>query len=147
MSVLLAILLSAQDVDEARLKELIGRLGGDFLDEREEARKGLEAVGKGAEKALIDSLGHADPRVRRGCLLLRGKLTSAPALPRAAALFKGDEDAGVVDAAFALIRALGKGAEAEIIDALSAPSPEHRRAAVEAVGENKFAKAAEKLDQ
>lgn len=154
MSVLVALLalspaegLAAQEVDEARLKELIGRLGGDFLDEREEARKGLEAVGKGAEKALIDALGHADPRVRRGCLLLLGKLASAPALSRAAALFKGDEDAGVVDAAFALIRALGKAAEAEIIDALSAPSPEHRRAAVDAVGENKFAKAAPMLDQ
>ncbi|HEX7899683.1 MAG TPA: HEAT repeat domain-containing protein [Planctomycetota bacterium] len=146
MSVVLAILLAAQDVDEARLKELIGRLGGDFLDEREEARKGLEAAGKAAEKPLIDALTHEDPRVRRSCLLLLVKLASAPALPRAAALFKGDEDAGVVDAAFTLIRALGKAAEEDLIDALSAASAEHRRGAVEAIGEIKSAKAVAKLD-
>jgi HEAT repeat protein len=142
-----ALLLATQDVDEARLKELIGRLGGDFLDEREEARKGLEAAGKGAEKALIEALGDGDPRVRRGCLLLLVKLSSAAALPRAAALFKGDEDPGVVDAAFTLIRALGKAAENELIEALSAPAAEHRRGAVEAIGEHKLAKAADKLDR
>jgi HEAT repeat protein len=146
MTLVLAILLAAQDVDETRLKDLIGRLGGDFLDEREEARKGLEAAGKGAEKALIDALVHEDPRVRRACLLLLVKLASAPALPRAAALFKGDEDAGVVDAAFALMRALGKAAETELIDALSAPSAEHRRGAVDALGEIKSARAVDKLD-
>lgn len=146
MSFLFAVLLAAQDVDEARLKELIGRLGGDFLDEREEARKGLEEAGKGAEKALVAALSHGDPRVRRGCLLLLVKLSTGAALPRAAALFKSDEDAGVVDAAFTLIRALGKAAESELLDALDAPSAEHRSGAVKALGEMKSAKAAPKLD-
>lgn len=138
----LALLLGVQDV-----KELIDRLGGDFLDEREEARKTLEEKGKAVEPALLEALGHADPRVRRGCLLLLGKLGGEAALPRAAALFKSDEDAGVVDAAFALIRGLGPAAEKELIEALSSPAPEHRRGAAQALGQFKSARAAEPLDR
>jgi HEAT repeat protein len=142
----LALLVAGQDVDAARLRELVGRLGADFLDEREEARKAIEAMGAPAEKILIESLGHADPRVRRGCLLLLVKLSSATAKPRAAALFREDEDPGVVDAAFLLLRGLGKGAEDELVAALASPSAEHRAGALETLGEMKSAKAAPHID-
>lgn len=140
------LLAAGQDVDEARLREWIGRLGGDFLDEREEARKALEAAGKPAEKLLIEALSQPDPRIRRGCLLLLVKIPSEAALPRAAALFRQDEDAGVVDAAFELFRTLGAKAEAELIGALAGGVAAQRRDALRSLREQKSAKAVEAAD-
>ncbi len=143
----LALCLAGQDVDDARLRELIGRLGADFLDEREEARKALEAAGPAAEKALLGALGNADPRVRRSCLLLLVKLSSEAAKPQAAALFKRDEDAAVVDAAFLLLRTLGKKAEDELVAVLSSGSAEQLLGALDSLAQMKSVKAAGPVDK
>ena len=149
MHLLTALLLglAAQDVDDARLRELIGRLGADFLDEREEARKALEEAGASAEKPLIGALSNADPRVRRSCLLLLVKLSSEAAKPRAAAIFKQDDDAAVVEAAFLLLRTLGKKAENELIDVLSTGSVEQLMGALDSLAQMKSEKAAGPVDE
>lgn len=127
---LLAAALLAGQADEAQLRRLVDRLGADFLEEREEARKQLEAAGGAAEKTLVGALDHPDHRVRRASLELLAPLKSAAALPKAADLFKRDEDAGVAEAAFRLLTALGQGAEAALVDALGHPVADYRRRAL-----------------
>ncbi|HYE99063.1 MAG TPA: HEAT repeat domain-containing protein, partial [Planctomycetota bacterium] len=138
---LAAVLLSGQAADEERLKRLVEQLGADFLEEREEARKQLEAAGGGAEKALVRALDHADHRVRRTCLELLAPLKSTAALPRASDLFKRDEDPGVAEAAFRLLTALGEHAEAALVDALGHPTADYRRRALHELTRFKSGKA------
>src|SRR5687768_14729648 len=90
---LASLALGVQDEppDDARIRGLIEQLGADFLEEREPARKALEKAGKTAEPRLIDSLSHADHRVRRSCLDLLILLKSTSALKRATDLFTGDD--------------------------------------------------------
>ena len=95
----------------ARFKDAVGRLAADFLEDREAARKELEAAGPAAEKALVEALEHPDHRVRRVSLDLLAGLKAKSALPAARRLYKSDEDDATVDSAFRLLRALGADAE------------------------------------
>ncbi len=131
--------------DDAVVRRLVEQLGADFLEEREGARKALEKAGKHAEARLVEALGSPDHRVRKACLDLLTTLKAAKALERGAALFKGDEDATVRDAAFKLLQALGKEAEDHLIAALDSPSVEHRRGALQSLMEFKSAKCVPKV--
>lgn len=136
----LAFGVSQEGADEARLRALIELLGADFLEEREPARKELERAGKAAEPRLVDGLSHADHRVRRACLELLTPLKSSAALRRSAELFAQDDDAGVREAAFRLLQALGRDAEDALIGALKSPNAEFRRGAVLSLSELKSPK-------
>jgi len=127
--------LAPQDgsLDDSKLRGLIEQLGADFLEERQPARKALEDAGKRAEPLLVQSLSHADHRVRRSCLELLLLLKSTPALKRASELFTGDDDPTVRDAAFRLLQSLGKDAEDALIGALSSPQAEYRQGAIQAL--------------
>jgi HEAT repeat protein len=144
MMLLWVLLLGAAPVqdDEASLRRLIEQMGGDFLEERDAARKSLEKAGAKAEPLLIEGLGSGDFRIRKGCLELLTTLKSAKALARASALFKGDEDPTVRDVAFRLLQSLGAQAEDALIEALGSASLEHRRGAVQTLGEIKSSKCA-----
>jgi HEAT repeat protein len=143
----LLLVLTGQDEppDDAKILSLIEQLGADFLEEREPARKALEKAGKAAETRLVEGLSHADHRVRRGCLELLTPLRSPVALKRAGDLFALDDDPAVREAAFHLLRALGKDAEEPLIGALGSPSPEFRRGAVETLSAIRSPKCIEKI--
>jgi HEAT repeat protein len=147
MRLLVALLFlpSAQDLDDAAVRRLVEQLGADFLEEREAARKALEKAGKAAEGRLIEALGSSDHRVRKIGLELLTVLKSSKALERGAALFKGDEDATVRDAAFKLLQALGKEAEDSLIAALDSPNVDHRRGALQTLMEFKSVKCVPKV--
>jgi HEAT repeat protein len=135
---------SAQDgaADEKELRRRIEQLGADFLEERQAAREALEKFGARAEGALLEALRSPDHRVRGAALELLTLLKSARALEAARAIFESDEDAGVRDAAFGLLRALGPRAEEALIGALRSPRPEHRAGALQSLTEFKSARAA-----
>jgi HEAT repeat protein len=140
----LADLLSAQDggEDEAALRRWVEQLGADFLEERQAARQALEKAGARAEGVLLKALGSPDHRVRGAALELLTALKSAAALGAARAIFESDDDPGVRDAAFRLLRALGPAAEEALIAALRSPRPEHRAGALQSLTEFKSARAA-----
>ena len=148
--VLLALLCLAaparggQD-DDAKARKLIEQLGADFLEEREQARKDLEILGKAAEPRLIEALRSADHRVRKTCVELLTLVKSSKALARGTELFKGDEDPLVRDASFRLLQSLGKEAEDALIGALSSANVEHRKGAVQSLTEQKSQKCAEAM--
>ncbi len=121
--------------DEARIRVLIDRLGDDFLDEREAARRELEKAGEAAGPALIAALDRRDFRVRRACVDLLARLKDPAALDRVGAVFRTDEDPSVRDAAFLYLRTLGRPAEDPLIDALESEKAEHRREAAKALTE------------
>ncbi len=131
--------------DDGKARRLIEQLGADFLEEREQARKELEKLGKAAEARLVDALRSPDHRVRKVCLELLAVLKSSKALARGAELFKGDEDESVRDAAFLLLQALGREAEDPLIAALSSSRVEHRKGAVRSLAEMKSEKCAEAM--
>ncbi len=143
----LLVLLTGQEdsPDDARIRSLIEQLGADFLEEREPARKALVQAGKAAETRLVEGLSHADHRVRRGCLELLTPLRTPTALKRAGDLFTLDDDPAVREAAFRLLRALGKDAEEPMINALGSLNPEFRRGAVEALSEIRTPKCIAKI--
>lgn len=132
--------LSAQD--EAALRRWVEQLGADFLEERQAARQALEKAGARAEGVLLKALGSPDHRVRGAALELLTALKSAAALGAARAIFESDDDPGVRDAAFRLLRALGPAAEEALIAALRSPRPEHRAGALQSLTEFKSARAA-----
>lgn len=144
---LLALVLTAAGQDDDRFARLVERLGADFLEEREEARKELEAAGATAETALVRALDHPDHRVRRTSLELLAPLKSKKALPKAAEIFRREEDPGVAEAAFRLLAAMGKDAEDALVEALGHPTAEFRRKALNELtgfrSEKALAKAAE----
>lgn len=137
----------AQDAppDDSRIRTLIEQLGADFLEEREPARKELERAGKAAESRLVQGLGHADHRVRRGCLELLIPLKSSAALGRAGDLFVQDDDPAVREAAFRLLQSLGHDAEEALIGALKSANPEFRRGAVQTLSEFRSLKSVAKI--
>ncbi len=126
---LLALVCSVQS--EADLARFIEQLGSDFLEDREAGRRELDKAGPKAEALLLRALSSPDHRVRRSSLQVLAGFRSAKARVRAAELFAGDEDASVQEAAFQLLRELGREAEAELIRALAHESVEVRRGAVE----------------
>src|SRR5262245_57508895 len=119
--------------DDAKARKLIDQLGADFLEEREQARRDLEKLGKAAEARLIEALRSSDHRIRKVCLDLLVAVKSSKARDRATQLFTGDEDESVRDAAFKLLQALGKEAEDALIAALSSANVEHRKGAVQSL--------------
>jgi HEAT repeat protein len=141
----LALGVQEEAPDDAKIRALIEQLGADFLEEREPARKALEKAGKAAEARLIDGLGHADHRVRRGCLELLAPLKTTAALKRSGELFTQDDDPGVREAAFRLLQTLGRDAEEAMIAALQSPNPEFRRGAVQTLTDYQSAKGIEKI--
>lgn len=138
---LLAFCAQEPKDDDARIRGLIEQLGADFLEEREPARKALEKAGKAAESRLVEAMSHSDHRVRRTCIELLIVLKSVPALKRASEIFAGDDDPTVREAAFRLLQTLGRTAEDALIAALSNPSAEYRRGAIQALAEFKSEKA------
>lgn len=133
----LSLAAAPQDTgpDGDRLRGLIDRLGADFLEDRESARKALEEAGKAAEPALIAALGRPDFRIRLACVDLLAALKSEAAIPRIGEVFRSDEDSSVRDAAFAYLRRAGPPAEEFLIYALDSPRAEHRLEAVRALAE------------
>jgi HEAT repeat protein len=142
VSVLLAAALQS---DAERIPRWVERLGADFLEDRRAAAASLKAAGPAAHEVLLGALGSADFRVRRAAL----ELLAPHALPRirekAAELFRTDEDAEVRRAAFAALRVLGAGAEAELLEALKSPAAEFRRGAVESLEPLRSPRAAKPL--
>ena len=141
----LAFCPQEEGLDDAKLRTLIELLGADFLEEREPARRALEKAGKAAEPRLVESLSHADHRVRRSCLELLTLLKSKAAMKRASELFNADEDPTVRDAAFRLLQSLGKDGEDALIAALSSPQFEYRKGAIQSLSEFKSQKCVGKI--
>lgn len=148
LATLVLLLVVPQDAtpDDAKIRNLIGQLGADFLEDRQAARKSIEKEGRKAETMLLQALEASDHRVRRECLDLLIALKSTAALIRAASLFQTDENLDVQDAAFRLFQALGKEAEALLIAALDSPVREFRRRAIQTLTELRSENCAEKME-
>lgn len=143
-TVLAAMLLGAQDAEEIR--KWIQQLGADYLEEREEAKKKLAAVGRKAEDPLIEALASQDYRVRRACLELLVGMKSTKAVKPVAEIFrKADEDRTVRQAAFEYLCGAGKEAEDVLIDALASEERAFRLGAVQKLREMRSEKCAEKV--
>ncbi len=118
MRVSIALMLTlglalAEDVSPERLQELIHDLANRYYDERDAARRELEAIGAPAEGALLEAVDSAEYRIRGAAIELLGKLKSAKAVPRLiAALTDADEEVARA-AAEALLR-IGKEARAAV---------------------------------
>ncbi len=118
MGVAIALLLAlgavlAEDATPERIQELIRDLANRYYDERDAARKELEAIGAPAEGALIEAVDSGEYRVRTAAVELLGKLKSVKAVPRLiAALTDADEEVARA-AADSLLRT-GKEARAAV---------------------------------
>lgn len=134
--------LGGQEDDPRALKRWVEQLGADFLEERQAARQALEKAGARAEGVLLEALASPDHRVRGVALELLTLIKSERALGPARAIFESDDDPGVRDSAFRLLRALGPRAEDALIAALRSPRPEHRAGALQSLTEFKSARAA-----
>ncbi len=145
-AILAFLLLPAGGAQEERtdVGRLIERLGADFLEEREAARRALRAAGPGAESPLIDALRSGDHRVRESCVELLASLKSARALPKIAAMFREDDDETVRDAAFVFLRARGKEVAGFLGPALDSPRAGRRAEALRSLAEGKVDKFAAK---
>jgi HEAT repeat protein len=148
LATLVLLLLVLQDAtpDDAKIRNLIGQLGSDFLEDRQAARKSLEKEGRKSEGMLVQALEASDHRVRRECLDLLITLKSTAALSRAASLFQTDENLDVQDAAFRLFQALGREAETPLIAALDSPIREFRRRAIQTLTDIRSERCAEKME-
>ncbi len=136
----------AQDPDDEQIKRWIRQLGADYLEEREEAKKKLSALGKKAEDPLIAALSNTDYRVRRACLELLVGMQSTKAVKPVAEIFRNaQEDRTVRQAAFDYLRGAKKEAEDVLIEALSSDDRAFRLGAVQALRDMKSEKCAEKV--
>lgn len=103
----------AEDVSPERIQELIEKLSHRYYDERDAARRELEAIGTPAEGALIEAVNGGEYRVRKAAVELLGKLKSAKAVPRLIEAL-GDPDEEVARAAADALLAIGKDARAAV---------------------------------
>jgi len=148
LAVLSLSLPASQDEkpDEARFNRLIDQLGADFLEDRESALKSLEKAGPAATPFLIAALGRPDFRIRKACVDLLTALRAEAAVDRVGEVFRGDEDAGVRDAAFQYLRAIGKPAESHLIVALRSEKADHRREAAKTLTDMRSPKCHEQMN-
>lgn len=140
----LVLLLALQDADE--IQKWIEKLGADYLEEREEARRKLAEAGKKAEDPLIGALEHTDYRVRRAALELLVAMKSTKAVKQIAEIFRNlDEDRSVRASAFTYLQGAGKEAEEVLIEALESDDRDFRLGAVQTLKQIKSEKCAEKI--
>jgi HEAT repeat protein len=146
-SAVLAILLAGavfpQDPpSDAKIRDWVEQLGGLYESERQEARKQLVAAGEAAEKRLVEGLGHADHRVRKGCLELLTIIDAPSGVDRASAIFRSKtEDRFVQAAAFEYLKKHGAKAEDLFIEALDHAEEAYRIGAVDSLTGIKSVKA------
>lgn len=146
-STALAILLfgagSSQDPpSDEKIRGWVEQLGGLYESERQEARRQLMAAAEAAEKRLVEGLGHADHRVRKGCLELLTIIDAPSGVDRASSTFRSKtEDRFVQAAAFQYLKKHGAKAEDLFIEALDHAEEAYRIGAVETLTSIKSVKA------
>jgi len=145
LGVLLAVGL-IQDPTDEEIRKWIQGLGAEYLEEREEARKKLAALGTKAEDPLIEALTDSEYRIRRGAIELLVGMKSTKAVKIVSEIFRNaQEDRTVRMSAFAYLRGAGKDAEDALIEALENEERAFRLGAVQTLKEIRSERCAEKV--
>jgi HEAT repeat protein len=127
--------------DDAELRAALVRLESEYLSDRLEGLRVLEAAGARAEALLIEALGSEETRVRLHAVRLLTKLASKTPVHQIGAMAQEGGSLELERAAFDYLRAVPELAEDYLIPALSHPQAGIRSGALEALGRAKSARA------
>lgn len=140
----------AQDeITEEKVKELVEKLGSDYLDDRNQARDELIKASENErnrgliEKHLVQQIGGDDPRIKLLSIEILTKIGNRDekVIRAVGRMFETEQDDETVLVCFEYLRSAGEPAEEYLIKALDRKGPIYKKGALEKLREFKSVRA------